>query len=76
MEYGCITPEQYGNVAENGHKDTQVPIIHSEIMLTALRDSGKNAEMFRETGGGHGNMKGPGWENGEAVLFEFLARNL
>ncbi|MCZ6852761.1 MAG: hypothetical protein O7G86_02475, partial [Gammaproteobacteria bacterium] len=41
-----------------------------------LRDSGKNAEMFGATAGGHGNMKGPGWENGAAVLFEFLARNL
>lgn len=60
----------------HGDHDTQVPIVHSEVMYRALRDSGKEVEMFVAEGGGHGNMKGPGWENGETVLFEFLDRNL
>ena len=60
----------------HGDNDTQVPYEHSEVMFRALRDSGKTAELFTAKGGGHGSMKGPGWENGEAVLFEFLERNL
>ncbi len=59
-----------------GDRDTQVPIVHSEVMFEALRDNGKEPEMFVAKGGGHGNMKGPGWESGEAALFEFLDRNL
>ena len=60
----------------HGDRDTQVPISQSEVMLKALRDNGKRAEMFTAKGGGHGNMKGPGWEEGESTLFEFLRRNL
>ena len=60
----------------HGDSDTQVPIEHSEVMYRALRNHDKKVEMFVAKGGGHGNMRGPGWENGEATLFEFLARNL
>ena len=60
----------------HGDKDTRVPIVHSEVMLKALRENGKEVELFTAGGGGHGNMKGPGWEDGESTMFRFLDRHL
>lgn len=60
----------------HGDNDRQVQYEHSLLMKKALEDAGKDVELFTAVGGGHGNMKGPGWQDGERVLFEFLARKL
>lgn len=60
----------------HGDNDHQVQYEHSLVMKKALEDSRTDVELFTAVGGGHGNMKGPGWEDGERVLFDFLLRKL
>lgn len=60
----------------HGDSDRQVQYEQSLVMKQALEDSRKDVELFTAVGGGHGNMKGPGWEDGERALFDFLTRKL
>ncbi len=59
----------------HGDADTRVPIRHSELMLQALLDAGKNASLHKVPGGMHGR-RGEGWNNHESVLLKFFAKNL
>ena len=60
----------------HGDADPNVQVEHTHLMYEALKANGKDVEVFIARGGGHGNMSGVGWEDGERTLFDFLARKL
>jgi dipeptidyl aminopeptidase/acylaminoacyl peptidase len=59
----------------HGDKDERVPILHSELMLKALLENGKDATLFRAKNGKHRPFGG-GWTNSQAVMLEFFSEKL
>jgi dipeptidyl aminopeptidase/acylaminoacyl peptidase len=59
----------------HGDQDERVPIVHSEKMVRALKESGKKVEWIELRGEGHGFRYKKNRQRFYDALFEFLANN-
>lgn len=59
----------------HGDNDQNVVITHSELMYQKMLESEQDVTLYTAIGGGHGSG-GPGWENHNEVVYNFLREKM